>query len=191
MNMDQLCLECRTIRKFTQEPVPDELLKACVQNARRSSSASNGQPVRYVAVKDPSVVKQMQPLVSWAGKLPHELGVPVEGEQPTAFIALPMVGGISGFRDIDLGIASHAIVATAWEAHVGSCMMGAIDRQRIKSLLDIPEQWELKLVIALGYPALQSSLEDVRLGDSLDYYLDAQRNYHVPKLALEDVARFI
>ncbi len=191
MNMEELCRECRTIRKFKQEPVPYEVLRACVENARMSSSASNRQPVRYVIVRDPSVVKQMQPLVSWAGKLPRELGTPVEGEQPTAFIALPTTGGISGFCDIDLGIAAHAITLSAWEAGVGSCMMGAIDRPRIKALLGIPPQWKLKLVIALGYPALESTVEDVALGESLDYYLDDKRNYHVPKLAFKDVTRVL
>ena len=190
MSMDELCTGCRTIRKFKQDPVPDEVLRACVNNARVSSCASNRQPIRYVVVKDPDVVAQMQPLVSWAGKLPKELGVPVVGEQPTAFIALPKAQGVSGFVDIDLGIAAHAIVLTAWEAGVGSCMMGAIDRARIKALLDIPDDWELKLVIALGYPALTSTIEEAKDGQ-LDYYLDAERNYHVPKLSMDEVARFL
>ena len=190
MDMEMLSRECRTIRKFTQEPIPDEVLRACVDNARISSSASNKQPIRYVVVKDPDVVKKMQPLVSWAGKLPRELGTPKEGKQPTAFIALPKDKGIGVFSDIDLGIAAHAIVLTAWEAGVASCMMGAINRAAIKELLEIPDELELKLVIALGYPALTSTIEEVSDG-SLDYYLDEERNYHVPKLALNDVARFL
>lgn len=190
MSMNELCAGCRTIRKFKQDPVPDEVLRTCVDSARVSSSASNRQPIRYVVVKDPELVARMQSMVSWAGKLPPELGVPKAGEQPTAFIALPKAGGVSGFVDIDLGIAAHAIVLTAWEAGVGSCMMGAINREAIKALLNIPEDWELKLVIALGYPALTSAIEEAQ-DEQLDYYLDDELNYHVPKLAVDEVARFL
>ncbi len=190
MGMGELSAACRTIRKFKQDPIPDEVLAACANNARLSSSASNSQPIRYVVVKDPAMVAKMQPLVKWAGKLPPELGVPGPDQRPTAFIALPKAGGVPAFSDIDLGIAAHAIVLTAWEAGVGSCMMGAIDREAIKSLLQIPADWELKLVIALGYPGVESTVEEAHDGN-IAYYLDENRNYHVPKLPLDEVACFL
>ena len=44
------------------------------------------------------------------------------------------------------------------------------------------------LVLALGYPSHKSTV--VELKDSLDYYLDEERNYYVPKRALEDIVTY-
>ena len=52
----------------------------------------------------------------------------------------------------------------------------------------ISEGYKVRLVLALGYPSHKSTV--VELKDSLDYYLDAERNYYVPKRALEDIVTY-
>lgn len=190
-NVSDLLQGCRTYRRFTQEPVPAELLDELIENARITNSAANAQPLRYVVVSSPEMVAKMQPLVKWAAALPPELGTPKEDEQPTAFIAISKTADANAFADIDLGLAAHAIITTAWEAGVGSCMMGAIAIKSIEELLEIPEDQNLRLVIALGYPSHESTLVDVPADGKLAYYLDDERNYYVPKRPVEEIARFV
>ena len=137
------------------------------------------------------VKKYLQPLVKWAAALPPEIGTPKPGEQPTAFIVIVKKAGSGAFADVDVGIAAHAIVSTAWESGVGSCMMGAIKIKSIEELLEIPEDQNLRLVIALGYPSHESTLVDVPADGKLAYYLDDERNYYVPKRPTEEIARFV
>ena len=189
MDLRELYRGCRTYRRFLQEPVPEEVLDEMMENVRIASSAANKQPLRYVVVTDPGVVAQMQDLVRWAGAVPKELGTPKEGEQPTAFIVLTKEPGNS-WADIDIGIAVNMLATTAWAHGIGSCIMGAVNKGGIARLLEIPEEdEEVKLVLALGKPAHQSTVVDVPESGKLAYYLDDDRNYYVPKRALADIVR--
>ena len=49
----------RAIREYTPDPVPDEVLRDILEVARWSGSASNGQPVELVVVRDKAVMKQI------------------------------------------------------------------------------------------------------------------------------------
>lgn len=191
MNLTELFAGCRTYRRFLQKPVPRELVERMLDNARTANSAANAQPVRCTAVLDPTLVAQMQPLVKWAAYLPPEEGTPKPGEQPTAFVALSLAKDAGAFALVDLGIAAHTLTTTAWEAGVGSCIMGAISVGKISKLLQIPEDEQLKLVVALGYPSHTSTVVDVPASGNLAYYLDSERNYCVPKLPLERTARIL
>lgn len=189
MMLSQLYDTCRTYRRFEQTPVPPAVLQEAVNQARLASSAANAQVLRYIAVSDPALVSAIQPHVKWAGYLPPEVGVPKEDERPTAFVAIIKTADAGAYADIDVGISTHALVSVAWEAGVGSCIMGAIDRPALKGLLSIPEENDLRLMIALGYPSHKSYT--VPLTDSVKYTLDDNRDYVVPKRALDDVATFL
>ncbi len=189
MTLSELFSTLRTIRRFTQKPVPVEVLRDAVDAARLCASAANAQPLRYVVVTDPATVAALQPHVKWAGYLPPEDGVPKENERPTAFIAVVKTADANAWADIDVGLAVHAMTAVLWESGVGSCIMGAIDRPAIKALLPIAEEDELRLMIAVGYPAHQSRV--IPLTDTVKYALDDNRDYVVPKRALEDIATFM
>ena len=189
MDLTELYAGCRTYRRFLQTPVPRDAVERMLENARTANSASNAQPVRYTAVLDPELVARMQPLVKWAAYLPPEQGMPKAGEHPTAFVAVSLIESAGSFALVDMGIAVHALTTTAWEAGIGSCIMGAIRAGEISELLGIPDSERLKLVVALGYPSHTSTIVEVPEDGSLAYFLDENRNYCVPKLALRSVAR--
>ncbi|MBE6757958.1 MAG: nitroreductase [Ruminococcaceae bacterium] len=189
MTLTELFSGLRTYRRFLQTPVPPALLREAVDQARLAASAANAQVLRYVVVTEPATVAALQPHVKWAGYLPPEDGVPKAEERPTAFIAVVKTADAGAFSDIDVGLSVHAMTAVLWEGGVGSCLMGAIDRPAIKSLLPIAEEDELRLMVALGYPAHQSRV--VPLTDTVKYALDQNRDYIVPKRDLEDVTTFL
>jgi FMN reductase [NAD(P)H] len=191
MNASELFNSCRTFRRFEQKPVPEELMREMIDAARISSCGGNLQSLRYVAVSSPETVARMQDLVKWAAYLPREQGTPVAGEQPTAFVVITKVKGAGAFSDVDVGIAARTITAIAWEAGVGSCIMGAINGPKIAELLEIPQNQTPRIAIALGYPSHSSTVVDLPEDGSVKYWLDADRNYFVPKRSLDEVARFV
>ena len=189
MELKELFGSLRTIRRFTQEPVPEELIRDALECARTAPSAANLQPLYYIAVTSKENVAAMQGLVKWAAALPPELGTPKEGEQPTAFIVMVKRAGASAFSDADVGISARTITAVLWEQGFGSCMMGAINTKGIAELLGIPEEDAVRLVIAAGRPAHRSSVVDYD-GESIKYYVDENVDYYVPKRAFDDVVRW-
>lgn len=187
MTLTELSLACRTYRRFTQEEVPQELLAMMVETARISSSALNKQLLRYAVVRAPELVAAMQPLVRWAAILPREIGTPKEGEQPTAFVVISSEGQETPYTNIDLGIAARTMTLTACEGGVGSCIIASADLKNIKELLELPETWNPRLVIALGYPDHASTITDVPPSGDLSYYVNEDRDYFVPKRSQDEI----
>lgn len=70
---------------------------------------------------------------------------------------------------------------------MGGCFIGNIDRERLAKDMNIPEQYAIKLVLAVGYPKENVILEGISEGDDFKYYRDEEQNHHVPKIRLEDL----
>ena len=191
MNISELTVGCRTYRRFTQKAIPEDLLRSCLENARLSSTGANAQTLRFICVRSPEMVAKMQPLVKWAAALPPEIGTPKPEERPTAFIVIVKKAGSGAFADVDVGIAAHSIVMTAWEGGVGSCMMGAINRPESAALLGVKEDDTVHLAVALGYPGCTSTIVPVPESGVLKYYVDGDRNYYVPKKAFDELVKIV
>lgn len=187
MNFKELSIQCRTYRRFSQKPVDPAILQELMENVRIVSSAMNGQVLRYVLVKDPALVKKLQPAIHWAAALPKELGTPKEGEQPTAFILVCKEGRGNPWDDIDAGIAVRNIALNACAYGIGSAILGAVEWNKVKDILSVPENWNPRLLMALGYPSCESHIVDVPESGSIKYFLDENKNYCVPKRALKDI----
>jgi nitroreductase len=89
--------------------------------------------------------------------------------------------------DCDHGIAAQSILLGAVEKGLGGCMIGAIDRDKLRAALKLPEQYEILLVLALGKPTEHVVIDSVGKDGSIKYWRDAQGVHHVPKRALDDI----
>ena len=187
MDFNTLCTGCRTYRRFTQESIPAEILDELMDNVRIANSAMNSQVLRYVLVKNKDLVAQMQPMIHWAGALPPELGTPKKDEQPTAFVLICKDGRGNPWTDIDVGISARTITLNAYSHGIGSAMLGAVEFAKMKELLELPENWNPRLLIALGYPGCKSTIVDVPEDGAIKYFLDENKDYCVPKRALADI----
>ena len=187
MDFNTLCTGCRTYRRFTQEAIPAEILDELMDNVRIANSAMNSQVLRYVLVKNKDLVAQMQPMIHWAGALPPELGTPKKDEQPTAFVLICKDGRGNPWTDIDVGISARTITLNAYSHGIGSAMLGAVEFAKMKELLELPENWNPRLLIALGYPGCKSTIVDVPEDGAIKYFLDENKDYCVPKRALADI----
>ena len=176
----------RTIRKYLQKAVPEEALLKCVDAARVSPSGGNLQPLRYVIVNDPKLLKQVFSTLSWAVYLPDYC--PTEEEMPRAYIVILL--DKNGRTPIhDASIAAMSISVVAYDAGLGSCILGSVDREKLREILKVPEGLAVALVVALGYPAENPVVEPVKDGD-INYWLDENGVLHVPKRDLKDIIRW-
>lgn len=187
MDLHKLYEGCRTYRRFKQDQIPAEILEEIAETARTRSCAMNGQVLKFLVVSSPVAVKNIQPCLTWAAKLPKEIGTPKEDKQPTAFIILLEPEKAHAFADIDLGIAIDTMAITAWSHGVGSCMLGAVNKAKLAEAVSIPEGYVVRMVLALGYPDHKSNIVDLPQDGSLNYYVDENRDYYVPKKSSADV----
>ena len=174
----------RTIRKFTQQPISPEILQKCVDAARLSPSGMNFQPLKYMVVTDSILLPQVFSTLTWARNIPGYSHTP--NEVPKAYIIILLDTTIRERAGNDPGIAAMSISMVAYEAGLGSCMLGSVDRPQLKNKLEIPDHLQVLLVVALGYPREQS--KEVELdGSDTRYWFDKQGVLNVPKRRLKDV----
>jgi nitroreductase len=175
----------RTIRKFTQGRIGRDTLERLVDAARLAPSANNLQPLKYAIVDDEAKVASVFAAVHWAGYI-APAGDPAESERPTAFIVILVDTDITkGDPGLDIGAAAENLMLSASELGIGSCWMGAIDREKIRTILALPDRFVISTVVALGYSAESPVVEDEK--GSIKYYKDGTGTLHVPKRKLRDV----
>ena len=176
----------RTIRRYTKSRVPKDVLTRCVDAARLSPSGMNRQPLKYIIVDNEKLLAEVFSTTSWAGYLPDYK--PTEEEMPQAYIIVLLNKEIRENCGHDAGIAAMAIAMVACEEGLGSCILGAIDRRKLRTLLSIPESLDIVLAVALGYPAEKPTADKIKNGD-IKYWLDKKGVLHVPKRELKDIVR--
>lgn len=177
----------RTIRKYLQKDVPNEVLTRCVDAARLSPSGANRQPLKYVIVEDKDILKDVFGTLSWAGYLPDYQ--PSEEEMPRAYIVMLLDTEIRKNSGHDAGIAAMSISMVAYDEGLGSCILGAVNRAKLREILNVPDQFDIVLVVALGYPAEDPAVDKVKNGN-IKYWLDENGVLHVPKRELKDIVRW-
>ncbi|MGB9589036.1 MAG: nitroreductase family protein, partial [Armatimonadota bacterium] len=156
-----LVIACRSYRRFHEERrIGIDILRELVDLARLSPSAANMQPLKYILSADPVMNACIFPTTAWAGYLKDWPG-PSEGERPSAYIVILGDTEVSKNFGCDHGIAAETIMLGATEKGIGGCMIGSIDRSQLRTILRIPDRYEILLVLALGYPKEKVVLEDV------------------------------
>jgi nitroreductase len=188
LNVRNLILSRRTVRRFKPDPVGRPVMQEVVDAGRLAPSASNLQPLEFVVVDDRNVCRQIFPCLRWAAFIAPR-GDPAPGQEPTAYVVTLINLGIreKGF-EYDVGAAMENMILAARDMGLGSCWLLSIDREKIAGILGIPSDYRVDCVLALGYPAESPVAEEMT--DSFKYWQDEEGVLHVPKRALRSVCHF-
>ncbi len=177
----------RSIRRFKPEQIDKQILMMLLEAARCAPSAANKQPLEYVIIEKIQLTEKLFEQLSWAGDVRPKRNPP-PGNRPVAYIVVLVdtQRALGDFGKVDAAAAIENIILTAWSKRIGSCWLGAIQRENIRQLLAVPEHLKIDSVIALGYPDEQPIMEDAKdeSDEGLKYYLDDSDTLHVPKRPL-------
>jgi nitroreductase len=185
--IEELIKQNRSTRRFVQdEHISTDTLNWLVNLARLSPSGANLQPLKYILSNDKSQNDNIFPCLYWAGYLKDWRG-PSDNERPTAYIIILNDTKISKDVGCDHGIAAQSIMLGLVEKGFSGCMIGSIDRKKLRDALNIPKRYDISLVLALGKAKEEVILEDVGTDGSIEYYRDNNDRHHVPKRKLEEI----
>ena len=186
-SLRELVLRNRSYRRFNEShSISRETLVELVDLARCTASAANRQPLKYIISTSPETNAQIFSCLAWAAYLKDWKG-PVPGERPSAYIIILIDEKISKDWWCDDGIAAQTILLGAVEKGLAGCILGSIQKERLRSELSIPEHLMIRLVLALGKPAESITLEDLEPGGDIRYWRDEKGIHHVPKRKLEEL----
>ncbi|MEX0980464.1 MAG: nitroreductase family protein [Bacteroidales bacterium] len=185
-NLKALILKNRSYRRFVEShPVTREALLEMIDAARLSASAKNAQPLKYFIANTKELNDTIFPTLAWAGYLTDWSG-PVPGERPAAYIVQLHDTTLGNSYFCDDGIAAQSILLTAAEKELGGCIIASVKKEFLARALQLPEHLAIIQVIALGKPAEEVVIEEMKNGD-IKYWRSEDQVHHVPKRLLNDL----
>ena len=163
----------RSCRRFAEShPIAASTLVDLVGLARLSASAANLQPLKYVLSSAPVTNAEIFECLKWAGYLETWPG-PKPGERPGAYIVVLHDTRICKSVDCDHGIAGQSILLGAREKGLAGCMIAAVNRPKLSTVLGIPHHLKVLLVLALGRPIEEIVIEPMNDEGDIRYWRSA------------------
>lgn len=145
MTPDELLLTRRSVRRYSQDPVPADVLRQIVNVARYAPSGGNAQRWDVVLVHDPQLVARVFPTLGWL----KPIDAPPEGRRPTAYAVVISAGDP---RPADCaGLVSYILLA-AHARGVGTCWFGSVRAAELAAVLGLPDGCRITFVVSMGYP---------------------------------------
>ncbi len=149
----------KSVRKYLDKPVPEEIVRKVLEAGRLAPSAKNFQEWRFVVVRDRKTREAL-----WRESSQQEF----VKEAPVVIACcaetdrrVMKCGHLAFLVDVPIAI-DHITLAAAAEG-LGTCWIGSFDPAGARTVLGIPENVEVVELLALGYPADPSPVEKSRL----------------------------
>jgi len=185
--LKDLVLRSRSYRRFDQSVrIQPSTLRELVDLTRLTPSGGNKQPIKYMLISTDEVCTQVFPQLRWAAYLKDWDG-PKEGERPAAYVIVLGDTTITTNFGVDPGIVMQTLLLGAVEKGYGGCMLANILRDELRLQLEIPPQFEILYVVALGKPVEKVVVEAVASDGDIKYWRDDQQTHHLPKRSLSEL----
>lgn len=182
-----IVLKNRSFRKFQSDrPVSLEQLEKLIDLARTTPSSKNLQPLMFLPLVSKEHTEFVFSKLKWAWHLKDWSG-PAEDEKPPAYIIVFLDTTKNVHAEIDTGICSQTILLGAVESGLGGCMIRTVNRYDIIKYFNLPQSYELMLVIAIGEPKQEVRLTEIGPDGKTEYFEDQQGVHYVPKRSLNDI----
>lgn len=149
--ISDVILERWSPRAFSTKPVADDVLNRVFEAARWAPSARNAQPWRFIVAKTPEQLKKFHSILMdsnlvWAKNAP--------------VLAIVISDKSFGTHEFDTGTAWGFLSLQAQKEGLITHPMGGIHKEIAHELLNIPENFEVQLAIAIGYQGNKNELPE-------------------------------
>lgn len=155
----KLIRDRRSRRAYDSRPVEDEKIRSLFEAARWAPSSSNEQPWKYVyATHQQPLWQQLFDCLFDGNKLWAK-------DAPVLILSLARRHFVrnqqpNGYATYDLGAANAFMSLEAVDLGLQLRQMGGYDHARVRAELNIPDDYVLGAMIAVGYPGDLNSLPD-------------------------------
>ena len=147
MNIIDIIKSRRSVRKFTAEPVSDELMETILEAGRWAPSGLNNQPWRFAVIRDAGLRQAIS-------EQTHYSKIVLAAQ---VLIAVFLDTDKSYHREKDIQAVGACLQNILLEAHslgLGAVWLGEIIRsnEQIRTILGLARELELMAAVALGHP---------------------------------------
>ncbi len=147
----------RSIRKFTDKPVPKEMIETILKAAMLAPSAGNQQPWHFIVVTDREKLDKVPDFHPYAGMIRQ------------AGVAIVVCGAPEGLKWPDFWVqdcsaAIENLLLAARDLGLGTVWTGVYPLEdrivKTRQLFGIPENVQPLAIIPLGWPATEFKAQD-------------------------------
>ncbi len=155
MNFTEIARTRQSCRRYDPtRAVEEEKLAAILEAARLAPSACNGQPYHLTVCKGDTARAVAKATMGmgmnkFAADAPIMIVISEKPYVKTAALGAKVKG--NDYRSIDIGIVAAYLTAEAAAQGLGTCILGWLDDDKIRSICDL--DGATRLVITLGYAA--------------------------------------
>ncbi len=144
-----LCLRRKSVRKFLDSKVSDDMIERLMMSAMQAPSARNQQPWRFIVIKNPELLEKLGGISKGAWPLKEApLGI-------LTMIDLPE-GGREAMCPQDLAASTQNILLEATHQGLGAVWIGVYpleDRmEKVKEIVGLDKDDQPFSLVAVGFP---------------------------------------
>ncbi|SET53218.1 Nitroreductase [Salinibacillus kushneri] len=150
-DIDSIYLDRWSPRSFSEKEVPEEILMSVFEAARWAPSAMNMQPWRFIIARNQEDREKfhsfiMEGNLKWCKKAPV-LAVIISNKE-------------DGSHAFDTGTAWGYMSLEAWKKGLITHPMGGFHKDKAREVLNIPEEYDIQALIAIGYQGEKEDLPE-------------------------------
>ncbi|MDP8202557.1 MAG: nitroreductase family protein [Candidatus Tenebribacter burtonii] len=158
MEFDEVIISRKSVRSFLDREIPEEILNEMMEAVRLSPSFQNKQCWRFIVVKDKKIIKDLALRSGMISKVNFFIK-----DAPIVIVACadPAKSGMMNNQNyylVDTAIAFQQMMLTAWNSGIGSCWLAAFNEQKVREILDIPNNIRVVAFSPFGYPKKKKTL---------------------------------
>ena len=151
MELMELLQARYSLRDYDSRPVEDEKLQMILEAGRIAPTARNFQPVRVYVLRSEEALEKIRGISRCAFNAPVVLVIAADHEK-----ASQNVYDALSYEQIDSAIALTQMLLMAQSLGLGTCVVGAYDREQVKKAFALPENETVWSLLPIGYPALEA-----------------------------------
>ena len=158
MELKDVLLKRRSVRKFTEEPVSEEMIEELLHAAMSGPSACNKKPWEFYVVSNSEALKSLQSASKFT-KMTAPLAMIVCG---TLSRALPL--GMAEYWIQDCSAATENILLRVTDLGLGAVWCGIHPQkravQKVREILGMNDKMVPLNIILIGHPAEEPEARD-------------------------------
>jgi len=155
----------RSIREYTSQPVPEELVRDLLAAAMQAPSASNGQPWHFI------IITERRQLNALAMAMPHGQSLTAA---PLGIVVCAELEKSPRFWVQDCSAATMNLLLAAHASGLGGVWLGIYPNEErvanVKQILGIPAGIIPLCIVSIGYPATKPELPERRYDETRLHY---------------------
>jgi len=133
----------KSVRSYEPTLIQEEVLTRVLDAARLAPLAGNAQPWHFTIVRDGDKRARIAKGCRYGRFL---------AESPVVIVACGDKKASPNWYAIDIAIALEHLVLAVTALGLGTCRIGAFDKECIREMLKLPERFDIVALMALGYP---------------------------------------